>query len=151
MAPASLVIGLGNALQGADGFGPAVIDRLRHAQLPEGTTLLDAGTDLLGHLDRLAAFGRVILVDAIVGGAGSGAVAIVEEAAISRWSRESPDSHAVAAVRALGLFRRLYPAAAGTTIVLVGLDAPYAAFGAPPSGATIAEGAAAVLRLLAAD
>jgi hydrogenase maturation protease len=151
MEPASLVIGLGNALQGADGFGPAVIDRLRRADVPGGTTLLDAGTDLLGHLDRLAAFDRVILVDAMVGGAGTGAVTIVGEAAISRWSIESPDSHAVSAVLAVGLFRRLYPAAARTTIALVGLDAPHAGAGAPLVGETIEAGATAVLRLLAAD
>jgi len=150
MEPASLVIGLGNPLQGPDGFGPAVIDRLRRVSLSERTTLLDAGTDLIGHLDRLAGFDRAILVDAVAGGAGTGAVSIVDEAAISQWSVASPDSHAVSAVLALGLFRRLYPAAR-TTIVLVGLDAPYLDVGGGLADGTIQEGVAAVLRLLAAD
>jgi hydrogenase maturation protease len=149
MVPASLVVGIGSVLQGLDRFGPAVIERLQaRADLPEGTTLLDAATDLLGCLDRFAAFRHVILVDAFVGGAGTGAVSVVDEPAMARWSCESPDSHGVSAVLAVGLFRRLYPAA-GTTIALVGLDAMRVSSGDVLPEETIDAGATAVVQLLA--
>jgi hydrogenase maturation protease len=150
MEPHSLVVGVGSPLQGLDGFGPAVIARLQaRTDLPGGTTLLDANTDLLGCLDRFAAFQRVIVVDAFVGGSGDADVAVVPESEIADWSVESPDSHAVSGVLAIGLFRRLYPAAAATTISLVGLNAAGVALGDVIADGTVDAGVDAVIRLLA--
>lgn len=146
-----LVVGIGNPLQGADGFGPAVVERLQsRPNLPRETTLLDAQTDLLGCLETFPAFDDVILVDAFVGGDGTGAVAIVDEATFSRWSSDSPDGHAISAVLAVGLFRRLH-AGAATKIVLVGLDAGEVGRARPLRDDQIDAGVAAVLRLIAAD
>ncbi len=148
MDRARLVVGIGNPLQGADGFGPAVVERLRaRADLPRDTTLLDAHTDLLGCLETFAAFDQVVLVDAFVGGTATGAVSIVDEATFSGWNSDSPDIHAVSAVLAVGLFRRLY--AAPTTIVLVGLDASDIGRAHPLRYDQIDAGVAAVLKLIA--
>ena len=148
MGGSSLVVGLGNPLLGADGFGSAVVERLRaRADLPPGTTLLDANTDLLGCLDRFDRFERVILVDAFVGGVATGAVTIVDEPTFSQWSSDAPDSHAMSAVLAVALFRRLYPAAA-TTIALVGLDAARADRDDVLPDHTIQAGVDAVMHLI---
>jgi len=150
MEPRSLVVGIGSTLLGLDGFGPAVIARLQaRTDLPGGTVLLDANTDLLGCLDRFAAFQQVIVVDAFVGGSGNADVAVVAESEISNWGVESPDSHAVSGVLAIGLFRRLYPAAAATTIWLVGLNAAGVALGDVIADGTIDAGVEAVIRLIA--
>lgn len=121
MSRTSLVVGIGNTLQGCDGFGPAVIEHLRaDAELPDDVELLDAGTDLLSCLDQLADFDQTVLVDAFLG-SGSGAVLMIDEAAFSTWCAESPSSHAFSVVQAVALFRRLHPRAR-TRFVLVGLD-----------------------------
>ena len=143
-----LVVGIGNPLQGADGFGPAGVERLRaRADLPRDLTVVDAQTDLLGCLETFAAFDQVILVDAFVGGAETGAVSIVDEPTFSRWPSDAPDSHAISAVLAVGLFRRLYPGAPAT-IVLVGLDASEVGRARPLLDDQIDAGVAAVLRLI---
>jgi hydrogenase maturation protease len=144
----SLIVGLGNALQGADGFGPAVIHRLRErTDLPPTTALLDAETDVLNWLDTFAAFERVVLVDAFVGGDGHGGVRIVDEATFSQWKTDSPGSHAVSAVMAVALFRRLYPAAS-TMIVLVGLDADQVSHDDTIDARFIAAASDAIVRLI---
>jgi hydrogenase maturation protease len=61
-ATTGLVIGLGNALRGDDGIGPAVIEALRPEN--EGLTLIESsGDDLLEWLTS-DAFDRAIVVDA---------------------------------------------------------------------------------------
>jgi Ni,Fe-hydrogenase maturation factor len=55
-----LVVSLGNPLLGADGLGAAVLDRLRASPgLAGAADLVDAGTDLVAHLETLAARGTV--------------------------------------------------------------------------------------------
>jgi hydrogenase maturation protease len=63
-----LVAGLGNPLQGSDGFGQAVLARLgERTDLPEHTELPDAHTDLLRYVARFASYDLVVLVDANLG------------------------------------------------------------------------------------
>jgi hypothetical protein len=76
-----LVLGLGNPLAGADGFGPAVIARLRRAAWPDGADFVDAHTDLLAHLHRFEHFDRVVLVDTVLDDRGG--VAVIDEAEFS--------------------------------------------------------------------
>jgi hydrogenase maturation protease len=141
------VAALGNPLQGSDGFGPAVVDRLRGARgLPDGVDLLDAHTDLLAHLDRLAQYDGVVLVDAVIGGA-IGQVAAVDEETFARWDERSPGSHSVSPLVAVKLFRQLYPASR-TRIALVALYVDEVRLGAGVSKDAVEAGAREVTRLI---
>jgi hydrogenase maturation protease len=120
-----LVVALGNPLLGADGFGPAVADRLgRMPGFFEAAELLDVSTDLIGHLDTLAKHDRVILVDALVAAGRPGQVAVYEEQEFAAWSVMSPGCHAISPVMGLRLFRCLYPEAT-TRMSLVGLSVEF--------------------------
>ena len=72
--PRVLVVGFGNTLVADDGAGPAVLERLRLADLPEGVRLEEGGQDSL----RLPAMWRgepqVWLVDALSRGAPPGTI-----------------------------------------------------------------------------
>ncbi|MBV5317753.1 MAG: hydrogenase maturation protease [Desulfobulbaceae bacterium] len=48
--PAVVIFGCGNVLLGDDGFGPAVIDALESAGLPETVRAIDAGTGIREYL-----------------------------------------------------------------------------------------------------
>jgi hydrogenase maturation protease len=101
-----LVLGLGNALAGADGFGPAVVQRLQEAaDLPAGVDVADVHTDLLSALDRFPSYDRVVLVDAVLDARGG--VAVVDEETFCRWDDRSPGVHHLSPVMAVNLFRRL--------------------------------------------
>jgi len=118
---AVLVVGLGNALCGDDGFGPAVLGRLRgEADLAEQVDLLLAGTDLIGAIDRFCGYDRVVLVDAVLHPARAGTVQIFTEEALASWPAPAPSGHQLSPLVALRLFRELFPGAA-TQISLVGL------------------------------
>lgn len=143
-----LVIALGNPQQGADGFGPAVADRLRRTRgLPDGVDLVDARTDLLAHFERFAQYDRVVLVDAVLGGE-RGQVAVLDEETFARWDERSPGSHSVSPLVAVKLFRQLYPASR-TRIQLVALWVDEVRLGVGVPEDAVEAGALAVARLIA--
>ena len=144
--PAWLVVALGNPLQGADGFGPAVLTRLRReGRLPDGVDLLDAHTDLLSHLDRLAQYDGVVLVDAALG-VPAGQVSVIDEETFARWDDGSPGVHSVSPLVAVKLFRQIH-ANARTRIVLVALGIDRLQPGVGVSDEAIDAGAREVVRL----
>lgn len=125
-----------------------MIERLRVEAphlLPQAD-IVDAHTDLLGQIDRFAAYERVVLVDAILvpdeNPASAGLVVLVEEASTETWPESSPGAHQLSPLLAVRLFRRLYPDAA-TRIYLVGLQTSKVSFG---SGVLSAEAIAAGVR-----
>ncbi|MBM3286395.1 MAG: hydrogenase maturation protease [Candidatus Eisenbacteria bacterium] len=61
----TLVLGIGNLLLGDEGFGIHAVRRLRDEGLPDGVDLEDGGTGGVDLLDRMAGYGRVVLIDAI--------------------------------------------------------------------------------------
>ncbi len=104
----SLVLGLGNPLAGADGFGPAVIERLRASgDLPAGVELVDAHTDLLGCIDRFPGCDHVVLVDAVIASTDRG-IGVFTEETFSSWNDRSTDVHGLSALTAVRLFRQLH-------------------------------------------
>ena len=117
----TLVIGLGNPLSGDDGFGAEVIERLRHTRELRGAVdLLDAHTDLLGHMDRFAGYDQVILVDTVLDAGRSGEVVTCEEKGFIGWPDFAATCHQISPLTAVKLFRRLQPGAQ-TRIRLVAL------------------------------
>ena len=149
MPQTSLVVGIGNSLLGADGFGPSVLAAVRHrSKALERTELLDADTDLLSALDRFAAFDHVVVVDAVLG-RGSGEVLTFDETAMANWTAASSSGHQISALLALRLFRTLNPTAR-TRISLVALDVASVTAGAAVPPDKIETAVLSILRLLAA-
>ncbi|MGD9948769.1 MAG: hydrogenase maturation protease [Desulfobulbus sp.] len=50
LLPEVVILGCGNILLGDDGFGPAVIERLEQARLPEQVRVVDVGTSVREYL-----------------------------------------------------------------------------------------------------
>ncbi len=155
MAPSKwLVLGLGNRLAGADGFGPAVVEELAAVgDLPHGVELVDAHADLLGSLDRFEGRDQVVLVDAVLDANGSG-VGVFEEDVFSRWETRSTGVHGLSAIMAVKLFRRLQPPAdpalpGRPCITLVACRVTEAHFLRPLDPAIVEAGADAVRGVLA--
>jgi hydrogenase maturation protease len=76
----TIILGLGNALRGDDGVGPAVIEWLDRQELPPGVETIDGGTSGLDIVSILMGRERAIIVDA----------ANVRQAQ-GRWVRFTPD------------------------------------------------------------
>jgi hydrogenase maturation protease len=76
----TIVLGLGNALRGDDGVGPAVTEWLDRQTLPPGVETIDGGTSGLDIVSILMGRERAIIVDAANVGQPPG-----------RWVRFTPD------------------------------------------------------------
>ena len=76
----TLILGLGNALRGDDGVGPAVIEWLVQQKLPPGVEAIDGGTAGLDIVSALMRRERAIIVDAADVGRRPG-----------EWVRFTPD------------------------------------------------------------
>jgi hydrogenase maturation protease len=142
---------LGNPLAGSDGFGGAVLARLREGgNLPTDVVLVDADTDLVGHIDALHAYDEVVLVDAVVGTGRAGDVAVFDEQTLGAWPEAGASCHHLTPVVAVKLFRTLYPQAP-TRVTLVGLCVEEISFASGLPDEAVAAGAAEVIRLVALD
>ena len=79
-AGTTLILGVGNPLQGDDGLGVRAAEMLAERELPPGVRVEEIGTPGLGLANWLEAESRVIIVDAIHMGERPGA-----------WRRFGPD------------------------------------------------------------
>jgi hydrogenase maturation protease len=79
-AHSTVILGLGNALRGDDGVGPAVIEWLDRQGLPSGVETIDGGTSGLDIVSILMGRERAIIVDAADIGQAAG-----------RWVRFTPN------------------------------------------------------------
>ena len=77
----TLILGLGNALRGDDGVGPAVIEWLDQQALPAEVEAVDGGTAGLDIVSTLMGRERAIIVDAANVGRAPG-----------EWVRFTPDA-----------------------------------------------------------
>jgi hydrogenase maturation protease len=144
-------VGLGNPLAGSDGFGTAVLARLRaQGSLPAGVALVDAHTDLLGHIDDFVAYDDVVLVDAVLGAGTNGQVVVFDERTFSAWPDSAASCHHLSPLMALKLFRALHPRAA-TRLALVGYCTDEVTVGQGLPEAAAESGVEAITRWLVAD
>ncbi len=75
----TLVLGIGNVLQGDEGVGVRVVRYLEESgRLPEGAQCLDGGTSSLALLEPMLAADRIIVVDATMDGNPPGTLARLE-------------------------------------------------------------------------
>lgn len=152
-APNWLVLGLGNPLADADGFGPAVIEELRASgDLPPQVELVDVHTDLLGFIDRFAGRDHVILVDAMIASNDWG-IGVFSEETFSTWDARSTGVHGLSALTAVKLFRQLQtgaaPPFANPRITLVAHLVHEADFSRSPEPESVRAGAQTVRFVLA--
>jgi hydrogenase maturation protease len=89
--PRILIVGMGNLLLGDDGVGIHLV-RALEKDPPRGTTLLDAGTALLGVVDEVALAEAVLVLDAMQTGDAPGTVHVAPVDAV-RSPREGASLH----------------------------------------------------------
>ena len=143
----ALVVALGNPLTVEDSFGPRVLESIRSAPAPPDVDLLDAHTDLLGHIDRFPSYPLVILIDALLDPSSPQAISVVDESTLLSFPDDAPSIHQMSPVTALKLFRQLHPDAP-TRIVLVAYRVHEMGFLGALDEAIVAQAAREVLRLL---
>lgn len=82
----TLVLGLGNPLMGDDGFGLAVLERMRQRRdVPHSATLVDGGTWGMNLLPEIEGAGRLLLLDAVNAGKRPGSIIRLERNELPRW------------------------------------------------------------------
>jgi hydrogenase maturation protease len=102
-------VGLGNPLVADDAFGGAVVRQLREEGRARDADVVDAGTDLLAHIESFARYDEVILVDTVIDPGRAGQVGVVEHDALLQYPDASPGCHDLSPLVAVKLFRALYP------------------------------------------
>lgn len=108
----TLVIGLGNPLMGDDGLGVAALELLREEwDLPVEVELVDGGTWGMNLLPLVESARRLILVDAIRGGAKPGTLTVLERSELPRYFalKLSPHQIDLREILALAELRGLLP------------------------------------------
>lgn len=99
-----LVAGVGNVLRRDDGFGPAVLARLR--DLPDGVTLLESGIGGMALLqDLMGGWDGLVLIDAVDRGAQPGTLFAIDP--VVDEFRHVPDIHLANPERVLMMARGL--------------------------------------------
>ena len=103
-----LVAGVGNVLQGDDGFGVEVVRRLQASELPHGVKVEDFGVQSL-HLAYalLEPYDTVVLIDSLPRGTSPGTLCVLEPDVNSLSGDNMPDTHGLNASAVLRLAREL--------------------------------------------
>jgi hydrogenase maturation protease len=104
-----LIAGVGHALMGDDGLGPAVLKELEEGGLPSRVRLLDAGSAPQDILTELSGIKKLIVIDALTGVAPG---AILVKRFPARCALPADDvtvSHGLGLVQTLCMARDLFP------------------------------------------
>jgi hydrogenase maturation protease len=105
-----LVAGVGHALMGDDGLGPAVIKQLEEDKgLPSRVRLLDAGPAPQEILTELSGIKKLIVIDALTGVAPGAVVVKRFPARCAVPGGDGTVSHGLGLVQTLCLVRDLFP------------------------------------------
>jgi hydrogenase maturation protease len=147
--PRVLVVGFGNALAADDGAGPAAVERLRAAGLPEGMRAEEGGEDSL-RLERLWRGEREVwLVDALARGAPPGAIRRVGHEELLAIPQGHAAAHRLSLPESLRWLAIGYPEMASVRYRLWGIEPERLAPGvglSPAVARAVAEVAAEILR-----
>ena len=101
-----LVAGVGNVLKRDDGFGPAVIERLRMAP-PPGAELIETGIGGVALLQEIqAGCDGLVVVDAVDVGDAPGTVLVIEPE-VEAEAEYIPDMHLVDPNRVLSMAKKM--------------------------------------------
>lgn len=110
------VVGVGNILMGDEGIGVRAIQALEKVPLPADVTLFDGGTAFPALTAELDGFDKLIIVDAVNGGASPGTIyrLSLEEILQARALEDAPNTasgpisvHDIGVIEAL-IIERLY-------------------------------------------
>lgn len=113
-------MGVGNTLMADDGFGPAVLEALEERALPEGTRLLEAGSDPVSMAALVDPGEALVLVDAVRMGGAPGEVKVFGPEQASFAVAASPSSlHGFGLAEALSLLESV---AGPRDITVVGVE-----------------------------
>ncbi len=112
-----LVIGCGNEFASDDAVGLQVIRSLKEVKLPDGVSLIEAGTPGLNLLDLWDRADRVIIVDAVKSGATPGTVHSFDASLLPPRDVMPVSSHGLNIIDAVELGRLLERLPAQLTII----------------------------------
>lgn len=139
-----LVAGIGNVFFGDDGFGPAVVEQLRGADLPASVDVVDFGIRAVHLAYELldARYATVVLIDALPMSEPPGTLAVLEVSGPERFGGRM-DAHSMSPAAVLAALAAL----GGTMprVLVVGCQP-----GALDTGMTLSEPVAACLAEAAA-
>jgi hydrogenase maturation protease len=109
-----VLIGLGNSLSGDDGVGCHVVERLANDSRVSGCAdTLNAGTDLLRHVDQMIGRDQVVLVDALLDDAEPGTVSVFDDE-IPQVVHHREHAHHLSVCEVVRLLRTVSPSLAST-------------------------------------
>ena len=114
-SPSILVVGVGNVLQGDDGFGVELAWRLAKRKLPDGVKVIETGIGGMSIVQELMlGYDAVLLLDAHQSGAAPGTVRLLEPTLPDLSGLDAhalrdyfADTHYATPMRALSLLERL--------------------------------------------
>ena len=114
-SPSILVVGVGNVLQGDDGFGVELAWRLAKRKLPDGVKVIETGIGGMSIVQELMlGYDVVLLLDAHQSGAAPGTVRLLEPTLPDLSGLDAhalrdyfADTHYATPMRALSLLERL--------------------------------------------
>ena len=104
-----LIAGVGHALMGDDGLGPAVLKELEEGGLPSRVRLLDAGPAPQEILTELSGIKKLIVIDALTGVEPGSIVVKRFPAMLAIPGGEGAVSHGLGLVEMLCMARDLFP------------------------------------------
>lgn len=119
--PRTKIIGIGQDAAGDDGIGIAVVRRLNTMAIPEGVEVIER-LEPSAVINQLTdGVERVILVDAIVDGGGSGRVLQIDPSQVNATNGQPLSTHGIGLFEAIDLARTLDQAAMPRQITIVGI------------------------------
>jgi hydrogenase maturation protease len=89
----TLVLGIGNILQGDDGIGIYVIQALQKMSFPDEVELVDGGTAIIDVLGAFLEHQRVIVIDCMHGGSVPGTIYKLGPDQLGGYVRENTSLH----------------------------------------------------------
>jgi len=117
-----LIVGFGNPLAGDDGAGPAVVARLRGADLPPWARVEDGGSDSLVLPSLHAGEQEIWLVDAIAGGSAPGSIVRLAHDEVLAIPQPHASAHELSLPESLRLLNVTEPRLAAVRYRLWGIE-----------------------------